>query len=135
LNTSRAHFENQSLEGLQVLVADDDPVILEYLRDLLRSAGAIVETAHDGSEAIERAVEFEPDVVVLDLQMPVIDGFQAARQIRDSVPGAQLIALSAHGLREHKERATVSGFSRFLVKPIDLTILANTILALVAERK
>jgi PAS domain S-box-containing protein len=132
--TSRSHVANQSLKGLTILIADDDSAILEYLNDILTSAGATVYQANDGAEAIECAVEKHPDIIILDLQMPVIDGFEAAVQIRESAPQASIIALSAHGLREHKDRARGSGFKQFLVKPVDLATLANTILSVRKKR-
>ncbi len=128
-STSRAHITNQTLKGLSILIADDDIAILEYLKEILQSAGATVHQAHDGAQAIECAVEVHPDVIILDLQMPIIDGFEAAIQIRESVPEVPIIALSAHGLREHKDKARGCGFKQFLVKPIDLATLANTILS------
>lgn len=128
--TSRAYVKNQTLHDITVLVADDDPIILESVSELLESSGATVFKANDGAEAIEVAVEEQPDVAILDLRMPVIDGLEAAMQIRESAPNTQLIALSAHGLREYKELAKHSGFSQFLVKPVDLATLANAISSL-----
>lgn len=133
INTSRAHIERQTLKGCRVLIADDEAVILEYLKEVLESAGATVTTANDGVEAIERAVEQTLDAVILDLQMPLIDGFQAAAHLNESVPSLPLIALSAHGLREHRERARDCGIKTFLVKPIDLPTLANAILSVKSE--
>ncbi len=126
---SSDHIKLQSLKGAVILIADDDPLILESLGDLLRSAGATVLQANDGAEAIEYALEESPCVVILDLQMPIIDGFQAARQISESVPDVPIIALSAHGSPEHKQLAEECGFKKFLVKPIDLATLAQAILS------
>lgn len=125
---SSDHITNQSLKGAVILIADDDPLILENLGDLLKSAGATILAANDGAEAIEFAVEEKPCVVILDLQMPVIDGFEAARQISESVPDVPIIALSAHGSPEHKELAVECGFTNFLVKPVEFATLVNTIL-------
>jgi two-component system, sensor histidine kinase len=130
---ARDHIAAQTLKNIVILIADDDPMILEYFGDLLKSAGATVIQANDGAEAIEYALEEKPDVVILDLQMPVIDGFEAARQITESVPNVPVIALSAHGLQEHKLLALESGFTKFLVKPVDLPTLANTILSVKAK--
>lgn len=126
--SSRDHLGSQSLKGKVVLLAEDDQVILDYLTELLKSAGATVLQAHDGSEAIEYALEEKPDVVILDIQMPIIDGFEAAAQLTESLPGTPLIALTAHGLPEHKQRAKKCGFKKLLVKPVDLNALADTIL-------
>lgn len=129
ITTSRAHIDQRTLKDKVILIADDDDMILEYLSDLLKSASGTVYCANNGAEAIEYALEKKPDVVILDLQMPVINGFQAAAQIRESVPGVPILALSAHGLREHRDLARESGFTKFLVKPVDLATLANSILS------
>jgi PAS domain S-box-containing protein len=129
INTSRAHIAHQTLKGYRVLVAEDEADIRDYLKEVLESAGATVWAASDGREAIEIAVQQTLDVAILDLQMPVIDGYEAAGHLTEAIPTLPLISLSAHGLREHRERAQSSGIKTFLVKPVDLPTLANAILA------
>jgi two-component system alkaline phosphatase synthesis response regulator PhoP len=98
---------------LRVLVADDVPAIIGVLRVLLELWGHEVRTAQDGLEAVKVAAEFKPDVALLDIMMPKMDGVSAARLIRQQVPGCKVYALSATKV-EHPD-----GFDVFLLKPYD----------------
>jgi CheY-like chemotaxis protein len=96
---------------LRVLVADDVPAIVGVLRVLLELWGHEVRTAQDGLEAVEVAEEFKPDVALLDIMMPRMDGVSAARLIRQHVPGCRVYALSATQV-EHPDV-----FDAILLKP------------------
>ena len=118
----------QPLRGFTILVADDEPDLLDLYDEILTSHGAKVVRATNGAEAIEAALIEEIDVFVLDLQMPRIDGYQAARQLRESAILKPLIALSAHVLPEYKEEVIKAGYDLFLPKPIDTPKLVASIL-------
>ena len=96
---------------LRVLVADDIRDIVESLRMLLEFWGHEVRTAWDGLEAVQVAEDFKPDVALLDIRMPVMDGVAAARLIRQRIPGCRVFALSATRV-EHPDL-----FDAFLLKP------------------
>lgn len=83
--------------ALRVLVADDDPVIREGLRGILHDSGmSVVGEAEDGEQAIELATVLHPDVILMDLRMPFLDGIDAARTVNQLLPGTPIVMLSAY---------------------------------------
>ena len=102
-----------------VLLADDSEDILEAHGEMLSDAGYRVAFARDGHEAVERAIELRPDVILMDLQMPGIDGWEATRQIRGDLRThyIPIIALTSHGLRRYADRSFDAGCTSFLQKP------------------
>ena len=107
-----------------MLIADDDPLARRALRDALQEAGcAVAADATDGQEAVELALHYRPDVVLMDVGLPRIDGIAAMRQILEQAPEVRVVMLSAHqrrGLRPSRARRRASGY---LSKDIDLTSL------------
>ncbi len=106
--------------GCRVLVVDDDPDSADALARLLRLMGSQVQTAYDGLAAVDAAEQFRPHVVLLDLDMPRLDGYEACRRLRQQ-PWAQrvrMVALSGWGRREDRERTHAAGFDGHLVKPV-----------------
>jgi CheY-like chemotaxis protein/two-component sensor histidine kinase len=104
----------------RVLVVDDNEAMLESLGTVIGLLGHDVRTASDGASAIEVAEEFRPDVVLMDLGMPRMNGYEAARRIRERPWGAnvKLIALTGWGQDEHRRRTETVGFDRHVVKPV-----------------
>jgi signal transduction histidine kinase/CheY-like chemotaxis protein len=113
----------------RILVVDDDPDSAESLAMLLRLYGSEVQTAHDGLEAVQTAKGFGPDVVLLDIGMPKLNGFDACRRIRQEPWGQHvtLIAISGWGHDEDRQRAKEAGFDHHLVKPVDPVGLAKAL--------
>ena len=109
----------------RVLVADDNEDSALSLAELLELKGNDVQTASNGLEAVERAEVFRPDVIVLDIGMPMLNGYDVARKIREKPWGGdvRLIALTGWGQEEDKRRARESGFDHHLVKPVDVGAL------------
>jgi signal transduction histidine kinase/ActR/RegA family two-component response regulator len=105
--------------GRRILVADDFPQSAAILARLLRQDGNEVQVAQDGIQAIETAAEFRPDVAVLDIAMPKLDGFDVARVIREQPWGRRmfLIALSGWGQQVDRQRTKDAGFDAHLTKP------------------
>jgi PAS domain S-box-containing protein len=108
--------------GLTVLVADDDDTNLLLLRDVLEHAGYTVHEAHDGREAVAQANALRPDVILMDVQMPVLDGLAATQAIRASAPIATtpIIALTALAMRGDEARCRAAGADDYLSKPVAL---------------
>ena len=106
--------------GKRILVADDNEDSAESLARYLRMSGNQVETAHDGASAVRIAEELGAEVVLLDIGMPVLDGYGAARQIRQQPWGREilLIALTGWGQSEDRRRSREAGFDGHLVKPV-----------------
>jgi PAS domain S-box-containing protein len=104
----------------RILVVDDDPDSADSLARLLRLMGGEVETAYDGLAAVVAAEQFHPHVVLLDLEMPRLDGYEACRRLRRQswAAGARMVALTGWGRREDRARTKESGFDSHLVKPV-----------------
>jgi CheY-like chemotaxis protein len=122
---SPVHAKN----GQRILVVDDNLDALHLLADLLRLPGHEVRTASDGAQALETIQQFTPDVAVLDIGLPVIDGYELATRLRSQLADKPLtlIALTGYGQRHDQERSRRAGFDHHLVKPVD----AQTLLELV----
>ncbi|OHV39367.1 DNA-binding response regulator [Pseudofrankia sp. EUN1h] len=103
---------------MRVLLADDHPVYRDGLRMLLDSTGKVdvVAVAADGKEAVALAHELRPDVVVMDLQMPELDGIEATRQILTALPGTGVLALTMHDGDESVFAAMLAGARGYLLK-------------------
>jgi signal transduction histidine kinase/CheY-like chemotaxis protein len=106
----------------KILVVEDGAENRELLRFLLETEGHSVEVAEDGRQGAEMALAFQPDVAVIDLGLPILDGYQLARKVRATPEGRQIfmIALSGYGQPEDRQRSTDAGFNVHLVKPLDM---------------
>jgi CheY-like chemotaxis protein len=109
----------------RILIADDLRDTVDSLAMMLRLAGHEIQTAHDGLEAVQAAAVFRPDVVLLDIGMPKMNGYEAARHIRAQPWGEKmvLVALTGWGQEEDKRRATEAGFDHHLTKPVEPDVL------------
>jgi CheY-like chemotaxis protein/two-component sensor histidine kinase len=118
----------------RILVADDFPQSAETLARLLRHDGSEVRVAQDGAEAFETAAEFRPDVVVLDIAMPKLNGYEAARKIRAQPWGKQmvLIALTGWGQQQDRQRTQDAGFDAHLTKPVNFGAIMDLLAKLPA---
>jgi CheY-like chemotaxis protein/two-component sensor histidine kinase len=104
----------------RILIVEDNPDNREMMRILLATAGYEAHEAGDGVSGVEIAVQLEPDVVLVDIGLPGIDGYAVARQIRSKLRGrCRLIALSGYGQQKDRERAADAGFDEHLLKPVD----------------
>lgn len=116
---------------LRVLVVDDSTDTATSTAELLTAHGFVVQETTNGHEAIQMAHAEMPDVVLLDLSMPVVDGFEVARQIRAGVhPGARppiLIAVTGHGYEDDLARTAAAGFHRHLTKPVEPALLIDVL--------
>jgi AmiR/NasT family two-component response regulator len=116
-----------SAEPIRVLIAEDEALIRLDLKEMLEEEGyEVVAEAGDGQQAVDRARELAPDLVILDIQMPVLDGLSAAEQI-GGARIAPVIVLTAFGQRELVERARDAGAMAYLVKPFSKNDLVPAI--------
>jgi PAS domain S-box-containing protein len=113
----------------QVLVVDDNRDAADLLAETLRAAGHQVEVAHDGPDALARLERFRPEVAVLDIGLPVMDGYELAVRLRDRVAGVHLLALTGYGQDRDRERSRAAGFAHHFVKPIDPDRLLEAVAA------
>lgn len=104
----------------RILIADDDPSSRQLLRSILESSGYEVVEAEDGIQVLERAPDFAPDLVILDIQMPKMDGIDAAKALRNipSFDNTPIVALTAASSRLLPEDISQTSFTRYLIKPI-----------------
>lgn len=116
-----------SLKGLRVLVVDDSPDNQVMVCQFLRGAGAEVENASDGALGLYKASQSHYDVVLMDIQMPNMDGFEATRRLRSLGFNSPILALTANSLLSERERALRDGFTDFLVKPLESTVLIEKV--------
>lgn len=114
-----------------VLIVDDDPVSRKIMADALRACGMRVSTAKDGEEGLESLEGSLPELVLMDIQMPVMDGLEAIRRIRahpdPRIRGTPVIAVTAHALRSDERQYYEQGASAFISKPISLDGFVRTI--------
>jgi two-component system response regulator (stage 0 sporulation protein F) len=114
-------FRGLSGDGIvNVLVVDDDEGIRETMRDILREMGVHTTLARDGFEAIEIAKQEPPDLIMMDLRMPGIDGLQTSKKILSFQPGARIILVTAYATEETSAAARHAGLKDILYKPLDL---------------
>jgi len=115
----------------RVLVVDDNPDIVESLRLILTMLGAEVRVAHDGADAIRVFDEWTPTHVLMDLGMPGMDGYEAARRLRAKHADSafRLIAMTGWGQEEDRQRTREAGFDEHLVKPVRLERLKEVLSA------
>src|SRR2546423_1382147 len=106
------------MAALCILIADDHAAVRRSIRALLESHAqwSVCGEAADGEEAVERAAALRPDVVLLDVSMPKMNGLEAARQIRRSVPTAQFLVLTMHGSDQLPEEARRAGAREIVMK-------------------
>ncbi len=112
-----------------MLVVDDYLDTARVCAKMIRSAGFEVATAADGFEALKISSEFEPNVVLLDIGLPDIDGYEVARRLRADAKFESmiLVAFSAYGSAESRSRAKEVGFDHFLVKPVSFAELLSVL--------
>ncbi|MFN6465625.1 MAG: response regulator [Nostoc sp. DedVER02] len=134
-NTNIKQLDNQlNLSGIRVLVVDDDVDSKELADFILQEYGAEVIAVGSPFEAISTLIDFQPDVLVLDIGMPNIDGYMLLEQIRSLSPqGEQIpaIALTAYAGKLDKQQAISAGFQAHLSKPVDIAQLVKVIAELV----
>jgi DNA-binding response OmpR family regulator len=111
----------------RVLVVDDNVDAAESFAMILKMTGHETQCAHEPETALRSVAVFRPDVVVLDIGLPRMDGYEVAKCIRAENSLVRLIALSGYGRTEDTERAKAAGFDAYLVKPVDFDELERVI--------
>ncbi len=116
----------------RILLVEDHEEIWDFLSRRLKRRGFEVSLAHDGQQGVEKALAERPDVVLLDMNLPVMDGWTAARTIKADPGGAGLpiIALTAHAMSGDREKALGAGCDDYHPKPVDFSQLLTQIDAL-----
>ena len=115
-------MQQSMIRPLRVLVVDDEPDSARSLAQLVGLWGYEAHAALSGVDAVVGALDFLPDVVLCDLEMPRVDGCKVAENLRRNprLGGALLVAVTAHGDADHRRRAAGAGFHAHMVKPVDV---------------
>jgi CheY-like chemotaxis protein len=121
---------------IKVLIAEDNAVNRELLRELLEARGYAVDEACDGQAALQMIELTRPDILLLDIGMPVLDGFAVVRRIRENPRLATLpvLAVTAYAMQGDREKVLNSGFDGYLSKPVNSTVLAEELDRLLSKR-
>lgn len=124
-----------ALSGVRVLIADDTRDNLVFLDFLLRREGATVSMVENGAEAVEAAMAAPFDIVIMDVQMPVLDGYAATAELRKNGFSRPILALTAHALKEEREQAFRVGCDEHLSKPVSPKVLVGALARLLEGRE
>jgi CheY-like chemotaxis protein len=122
---------------MRILVVDDNADAAESLSILLRMQGHEVRVAYDGLEALDLAAELMPDLVLLDIGLPRLDGYEVARRLRQ-FPGGDgmiMVAVTGWGQAEDRRRSREAGFDHHLVKPLDFAALDQLLVSHAPEHR
>ena len=117
------------MENLKTLLVDDEVEFVQSLAERLRIRDLSADTAFNGEQALSSVQKEAPDVMVLDLKMPGMDGLEVLRQTRKTHPEIQVIMLTGHGTRKHEDEARRLGAFGFLEKPVNIDTLVKKIRA------
>jgi CheY-like chemotaxis protein len=106
----------------RVLIVDDNEDAAAMLAEALATYGHVIATAADGPAALTAAAEFQPDVALLDIGLPVMDGYELARRMREhpALQRVRLVAVTGYGQEQDRQRSSAAGFAAHLVKPVDI---------------
>ena len=113
----------------KILVAEDNPANMELLREVLESHGYEVIEAVNGREALSQADKFSPDLMLMDIQMPLLDGFGTLLEIRSKprFAAVQVFALTAYAMESDQTKVLAAGFNDYVTKPIDFSGLMGKV--------
>jgi two-component system CheB/CheR fusion protein len=117
-NDTFTPVDKELLKDISVLVVEDNVDIRNLYQHILRQAGAKVTVAIDGLEAVKKVLEDKPDVILMDIQLPKMDGREAAQIILETIKDKPIIALTAHALKSEKDKCLLQGFADYYSKPI-----------------
>lgn len=113
----------------KILIAEDRPSSRELIRTVLEGCGYIVSEASDGRQAVDMARRETPDLLIVDLQMPALDGMGVLAELRrdQRFAGVPIVALTASAMQGDRERALEAGFTEYITKPVNLRFLREQI--------
>ena len=117
------------MRGAQVLVVEDNERNMKLLRDVLQANGYRILEASTGAKAVELAMEHGPDLVLMDIRLPDIDGVEALRRLRadERTASMRVLALTAQAMRGDRERFLAAGFDDYVPKPVNVVDLLGTV--------
>lgn len=134
--TSRSHRKRGEEDSCKVLIVDDNRAAATTLAMIVKLLGHEVREAYDGQEGVESADAFRPDVILMDIGMPRMNGYQATLQIREQAWGksVKIVALTGWGQEEDKRKGKEAGFDLHLVKPVDVNTIREVLSSTHADK-
>lgn len=121
----------QDTSTWRIMLVDDEPDNLEVVAETLEFRGAVVKTAENGKEALDVLENFEPNLILTDLSMPVMNGWEMRARIKSqpNMSSIPILAISAHAISGDSERALEAGFDGYMTKPVKINTLVDDIRA------
>lgn len=117
-----------------ILIVDDQKGVRRLLEEVFKKDGWQVSTAVDGSEAVNMALQLEPDIILMDMKMPNMNGLEASQKIIGIKPGLSIVMMTAYGEMEVVRAALDSGVKKCVTKPFDIIYLREMVNGMVQER-
>ena len=128
--TPDARQDDATSGRTRVLVVDDNIDGAEMMAEALDILGYSAAVAHDGPDALRIEREFSPQVALLDIGLPTMDGYELARRLRDVSPAIKLVAITGYGRESDRQRSREAGFAAHVEKPVDLDKLSALLVEL-----
>lgn len=113
------------MRNIKLLLVDDEEEFVKTLADRLKMRDLESDTVHDGDQALSFVEDKEPDVMVLDLRMPNVDGIEVLERVKKAYPNIEVVILTGHGTEQDEERARRLGAFDYLEKPVDIDTLVD----------
>ena len=119
----------------KILCVEDDPTSLKQMRDALQSHGYDTAEATNGEQAVVRARELKPDLIVMDIRLPGIDGLEATRRLKSdpSTAGIPIVAVTAHAMPDDEAKILAAGCEAYLAKPLHFAEFVSTVKSLLGN--
>lgn len=116
-------LREEQVETKRILVVDDNQASRDLVRSALDDESYVIDEASDGREALDLIRDLKPDLVLMDIQMPIMDGYSALTEIRKSQSTLPIIAITAYAVMDDRNRAIRAGFDAYLAKPLNVITL------------
>jgi two-component system cell cycle response regulator DivK len=128
-------FAELMMVSKKILVVEDDPVSLKLVRDVLQANGYETEEVTNGEEAVAKAAKLRPNLIVMDIRLPGIDGLEATRRLKSdpSTAAIPIVAVTAHALPEDEARILAAGCQAYLPKPLRFTEFVSVVKGLLSD--
>lgn len=120
----------------KILIVEDNEINLKLIRTVLKAKGFLLAEARDGEEALKSLTSERPDIILMDIQIPKVDGLEATRRIRgmDDFKDRPIIALTAHAMEGDREKILEAGCDGYIAKPINTRTFIDDIEAILAKK-